>query len=335
MGGRPISQLKDQPIILTGGAGFIGSAFLWKLNQLGETNVIVVDHNDSAVKMANLTPLSYADYQEKDVFLKNLQSGKVSSRVKAVFHIGACSATTETDAEYLKRNNFEYSKILAEWSLTNRIPFFYASSAATYGDGSLGYSDEDAATPKYKPLNLYGLSKQQFDLWLLEKGLANKVVGFKYFNVFGPNEYHKEDMRSLVVKAYEQIKRDGKIKLFKSYKPEYKDGEQKRDFIYVKDAVDLMHEFYRNPAIKGIYNIGTGRARTWNDLAEAIFSVLGMKPVIEYIEMPAAIKDKYQYYTEADLKKLRRAGIDFQFTPLEKAAADYVVNYLEKSFARL
>jgi len=322
-------------IILTGGAGFIGSAFLWKLNQLGEKNIIVVDHDDSPVKMENLKSLAYIDYQEKDVFIKNLQDGKVSNNIKAIFHIGACSATTETDAEYLKRNNFEYSKTLAEWSLKNNIPFFYASSAATYGDGSLGYSDEDTATPKYKPLNLYGLSKQQFDLWLLENGLANKVVGFKYFNVFGPNEYHKEDMRSLVVKAYEQIKRDGKIRLFKSYKPEYKDGEQKRDFVYVKDVVELMYYFYTHPKIKGIYNIGTGQARTWNDLAGAIFSALGMKPVIEYIEMPAAIKDKYQYYTEAELKKLHRAGIGFKFTPLEEAVADYVVNYLEKSFARL
>jgi len=335
MGGRPISQLKDQAIILTGGAGFIGSAFLWKLNQLGETNILVVDHDDSPVKMENLKHLSYVDYQEKDVFLKNLQGGKVSPQVKAVFHIGACSATTETDAEYLQRNNFEYSKILAEWSIKNNIPFFYASSAATYGDGSLGYSDEDSATPQYKPLNLYGQSKQQFDLWLLENNLTSKVVGFKYFNVFGPNEYHKEDMRSLVVKAYEQIKRDGKIRLFKSYKPEYKDGEQKRDFIFVKDAVELMYYFYTHPSIKGIYNIGTGQARTWNDLAAAIFNALKLPVNIEYIEMPAAIKDKYQYYTEADLTKLRRAGIDFNFTPLEEAVADYVVNYLEKSFARL
>lgn len=335
MGGRPINQLEASTIILTGGAGFIGSAFLWKLNQLGETNVLVVDHDDSPVKMENLKSLAYLDYKEKDVFLKNLQSGKLSNKLKAVFHIGACSATTETDAEYLQRNNFEYSKVLAEWSLKNNIPFFYASSAATYGDGRLGYSDEDSATPKYQPLNLYGQSKQQFDLWLLENNLTGKVVGFKYFNVFGPNEYHKEDMRSLVVKAYEQIKRDGKIRLFKSYKPEYKDGEQKRDFIYVKDAVELMYYFYTHPKIKGIYNIGTGQARTWNDLAAAIFNALGLPVNIEYIEMPAAIKDKYQYYTAADLTKLRRAGIDFKFTPLEKAVADYVVNYLEKSFARL
>jgi len=224
-------------IVLTGGAGFIGSCFLWKLNQAGENNILVVDHLDSDTKKQNLIGKKYSDYIDKDQFIADVKKGKVPRAVKAIFHIGACSSTTETNADYLEKNNYEYSKILAEWALKANISFFYASSAATYGDGEKGYCDEDAVVPALEPLNLYGASKQKFDLWLINNGLTNKVVGFKYFNVFGPNEYHKEDMRSLVVKAYEQIKKDGKIRLFKSYLPQYADGEQKRDFVYVKDIV--------------------------------------------------------------------------------------------------
>ncbi len=326
---------KDGLIILTGGAGFIGSCFLWKLNQEGERNILVVDHNDSEIKMNNLKGKVYTDFQDKDEFIAKAKKGKLPEQVKAVFHIGACSSTTETNADYLDENNTEYSKVLAKWCLTEKVPYFYASSAATYGDGGQGYSDEDEAIPKLKPLNLYGLSKQKFDLWLLENKLTDQVVGFKYFNVFGPNEYHKGEMRSLVVKAYEQIKATGKIKLFKSYKKEYKDGEQKRDFIYVKDAIDLMWLFYQNQDIKGIYNIGTGQARAWNDLAKAIFKALGLKPDIEYIDMPGSIKDKYQYFTQAELGKLKRAGLDFSFNMLENGVADYVRNYLEKDFKTL
>jgi ADP-L-glycero-D-manno-heptose 6-epimerase len=241
----------------------------------------------------------------------------------------------ETNAEYLEQNNYEYSKILAEWALKENIEYYYASSAATYGDGGLGYSDEDMTSLKLAPLNLYGMSKQLFDLWLIANDLTDKVVGWKYFNVFGPNEYHKEAMSSLVVKAYGQIKKDGKIRLFKSYNLEYKDGEQKRDFVYVKDAADLMFKFYQNKSVKGIYNLGTGKARTWNDLANAIFAALGVPPNIEYIEMPASIKDKYQYFTEADLTKLKKTGLPLKFTSLEEAVADYVKNYLEKGMARL
>ena len=326
---------EDGLIILTGGAGFIGSCFLWQLNNSGEKNVLVVDHEDSPLKMANLLGKSYVDYQEKNAFIKTIKQGAFAGKVKAVFHIGACSSTTETDAAYLQENNTEYSKILASWALDHKIPFLYASSAATYGDGSQGYSDEDSMMTKLQPLNLYGQSKQQFDLWLLDRGLTNKVVGFKYFNVYGPNEYHKENMRSLVVKAYEQIKRDGKIRLFKSYLPKYCDGEQKRDFIYVKDAVAIMDWFYRRPQVKGIYNVGTGEARTWKDLAGAIFMALNLTPEIEYIEMPVAIKDKYQYFTEADLTKLRRTGWEHKFYTLEAAVGDYVKNYLEKGLARI
>ncbi|NQT30528.1 MAG: ADP-glyceromanno-heptose 6-epimerase [Candidatus Saganbacteria bacterium] len=326
---------KDDLVILTGGAGFIGSCFLEQLNSDGEKNILVVDHLDSDLKKKNLDNKSFTDYLDKADFIKKIKKGSFFKKNKAVFHIGACSSTTETDASYLESNNYEYSRILAQWALAAHIPFYYASSAATYGDGSRGYSDEDAAIPGHAPLNLYGQSKQKFDLWLLNHKLTNKVVGFKYFNVFGPNEYHKGDMRSLVVKAYQQIKKDGKIRLFRSYKLAYKDGEQKRDFVYIKDAINLMSGFYNAQNIKGIYNVGTGQARSWNDLARAIFSALGIPPKIEYIEMPEAIKDKYQYFTQAELGKLRRVGIDYAFGSLEDGVGDYVKNYLEKGFVCL
>lgn len=331
MAGRKTSK---NLIILTGGAGFIGSCFLKKLNQTGETNILVVDELGKDEKWKNLVGKGFNDYVEKDFFLDLLRQGKITKQVKAVFHIGACSSTTETNASYLYENNYEYSKSLATWSLNNKIPFYYASSAATYGDGEQGYLDDDKKAHDLKPLNMYGFSKQLFDLWLIRNNLTSKVVGFKYFNVFGPNEYHKGDMRSLVVKAFQQIKRSNKIGLFKSYKSEYADGEQLRDFIYIKDVIDLMYLFYKAPKVKGIYNIGTGKARTWNDLAFAIFSSLKLEPKIEYIEMPLAIRDKYQYFTQADLTKLRKTGLALKFTSLEKAVSDYVVNYLEKDFSR-
>lgn len=326
---------KQDLIVLTGGAGFIGSCFLWKLNEEGEKNILVVDHLNSETKKKNLDNKQYVDYTEKETFIRQVKKNLYPQFVKAIFHLGACSSTTETNTEYLERNNFEYSKILAQWALSENIPFFYASSAATYGDGSKGYSDEDTLSLALAPLNPYGQSKQKFDLWLINNGLTSRVVGFKYFNVFGPNEYHKGNMRSLVVKAYEQIRRDGRIRLFRSYLPEYADGEQKRDFIYVKDAVDLMYAFYCHTSVKGIYNIGTGRARPWNDLAKAIFSALKLPVKIEYIAMPEAIKDKYQYFTEANLTKLNKSGINYALTSLENAVADYVINYLEKGFARI
>ena len=328
-------MLKDGIIILTGRAGFIGSCFLEKLNYEGESRILVVDELGETNKWRNLVGKDFSDYVEKDAFLEMVKNDKLPSRVKAVFHIGACSSTTELNASYLVKNNYHYSKTLAQWALNNSVPFYYASSAATYGDGSLGYSDADSAIPNLRPLNMYGYSKQMFDLWLLKNKLTTKVVGWKYFNVFGPNEYHKGDMRSLVVKAYQQIKKNGKIGLFKSYKPAYKDGEQKRDFVYVKDTVDLMYEFFRNPEVKGIYNIGTGQARTWNDLAAAIFVALKKGFNIEYIDMPEVLKDKYQYFTQADLKKLKSAFPAFKFTPLEESVADYIKNYLEKDLACL
>jgi len=255
---------------------------------------------------------------------------KLDSSVESVFHLGACSDTTETNASYLIKNNYEYSKLLAQWATDAGIRFIYASSAATYGDGSAGFSDDQEKIEILKPLNMYGYSKHLFDLWARRTGLLKKLVGLKYFNVFGPNEYHKADMRSFVIKAFEQIIATGKVRLFKSYKPEYADGEQLRDFIYVKDAVDMTLFFYDNPQISGLFNIGTGKARTWNDLAKAVFAAMGKEPNIEYIEMPDSIRNQYQYFTEADIANLRKAGCDKETTPLEDAIKDYVQNYLQK-----
>jgi ADP-L-glycero-D-manno-heptose 6-epimerase len=284
--------------------------------------------------------LSFADYVEKDDFLEMVIEDKLDSSTEAVFHLGACSDTTETNASYLIKNNYEYSKLLAQWATDADIRFICASSAATYGDGSAGFSDDQEKMENLRPLNMYGYSKHLFDLWARRAGLLKKLVGLKYFNVYGPNEYHKADMRSFVIKAFEQIKASalsceskngGKVRLFKSYKPEYADGEQLRDFIYVKDAVDMTLFFYDNPKINGLFNIGTGKARSWNDLVKAVFAAMGKKPNIEYIEMPESIRDQYQYYTCADITNLRKAGYDKETTPLENAVKDYVQNYLQKN----
>jgi ADP-L-glycero-D-manno-heptose 6-epimerase len=217
---------------------------------------------------------------------------------------------------------------LAQWATEANVRFIYASSAATYGDGSKGFSDDEEKIEMLQPLNLYGHSKQLFDLWAHRNDLLKKIVGLKYFNVFGPNEYHKGDMRSFVVKAFEQINTTGKVRLFKSYKPEFKDGQQMRDFLYIKDAVDMTLFFYDNPKINGLFNIGAGKARTWNDLAKAVFIAMDKKPNIEYIDMPESIRNQYQYFTQADITKLHKAGYKKQITPLEDAIKDYVQNYL-------
>jgi ADP-L-glycero-D-manno-heptose 6-epimerase len=246
-----------------------------------------------------------------------------------VFHLGACSATTERNAAYLIDNNYAYTRELAAWSLAHGARFIYASSAATYGDGEQGMDDRDPNLPRLRPLNMYGYSKQLFDLWLIRSGLSKKVTGFKFFNVFGPNEYHKGDMMSLVCKVFDQVRRGEPMRLFKSYDPAYSDGGQKRDFIYVKDAVEIVYYFIKRPAKKGIYNVGSGTARSWNELAAALFNALNREKRIQYIEMPEAIRDKYQYFTEADLTKLRSSGCRHAMTSLEEAVKDYA-HYLEK-----
>jgi len=317
---------KERLIVITGAAGFIGSAMAYRLNQLGRRRLLLVDQLGSSSKWKNLVPLRYADYQEKGDFLESLRAGALkASDVEAVIHMGACSATTETDASYLAKNNFEYSKRIAEWCLGGPVPvrMIYASSAATYGDGDLGYADDHESLPNLRPLNMYGYSKQMFDLWLSDQSALDKAVGLKFFNVYGPNEYHKGNMRSMVVKAYEQIQRTGVVQLFRSHRPDYADGGQLRDFVYVKDAVD-MALFFLDPAVPGgVYNIGTGTAQTWVDMMQALFRALGKEPRIEFVPMPEELQGKYQYYTQADIRKIRKAGYLNPIRSLEEGVADY------------
>lgn len=318
-------------IIVTGGAGFIGSAFVWKLNQEGIDNIIIVDHLGTSLKWKNLVNLRFVNYIHKDDFLEMIYNDTPPFNIDAIIHMGACSSTTERDADYLWHNNFVYTKQLAEWALEHGIRFIYASSAATYGDGSQGFSDHHKLIPRLKPINMYGYSKQIFDLWVLRQKLENKMVGIKFFNVFGPNEYHKGDMSSVVFKAFHQIKETGKVRLFKSYKKEYIDGGQMRDFVYVKDCVNVMWWLFKNPKVNGIFNLGTGKARTWNDLIKAVFTAMKRKTNIEYIPMPEGLRNQYQYFTEADMSKLKKAGCPIKFASLEDSVRDYVVNYLLKS----
>ena len=316
-------------IIVTGSAGFIGSAIIAALNSRGVNDILAVDCLGTDARWKNLRNLSFADYVEKDNFLEIALGNKIPPP-QAVFHLGACTSTTETNASYLIKNNYEYTKQLAQWAVSKNVRFIYASSAATYGDGSAGFSDNEDLIDTLRPLNMYGCSKQLFDLWAKRTGLLKKMVGLKYFNVFGPNEYHKADMRSFVLKAFEQVQSAGKVGLFKSYNPEYADGEYVRDFMYIKDAVDMTLFFYDNPKTTGLYNIGTGRARSWNALVKAVFGAAGKPVNIEYIEMPQSIRSQYQYYTQAEISKLLSAGYDREITPLEAAVKDYVQNYLQK-----
>ncbi|MBT8490979.1 MAG: ADP-glyceromanno-heptose 6-epimerase [Deltaproteobacteria bacterium] len=318
-------------IVVTGGAGFIGSAFVWKLNSEGIDNIVIVDRLGTSEKWQNLVNRRYVDFFHKDDFLKMICEDRLSFNVEAIIHMGACSSTTERDCDYLMENNYRYSRRLAEWAVKKDIRFIYASSAATYGDGTLGFSDDDNVTETLRPINMYGYSKQVFDLWVQKNKFEKIFTGIKFYNVFGPNEYHKDDMRSVIHKSFGQIEGTGKVRLFKSYRAEYGDGEQKRDFIYVKDCVDVMWWFLQNQNIAGIFNLGTGKARTWNDLVGAVFSAMGREPEIEYIDMPESIRPQYQYFTEARMDKLRSAGNTIPFQSLEQSVTDYVVNYLEKN----
>jgi len=315
-------------IVVTGGAGFIGSAIVETLNARGMSNIVIVDDVDHPEKEKNLAALKYTDLISKDAFLARVQSGSPTPEASAIIHMGACSSTTETDREFLRENNFEYTRHLAEFSLQQGVRFIYASSAATYGDGALGYLDDESQLTALRPLNLYGGSKQQFDLWARDKGAFETIVGLKYFNVYGPGEYHKGDMQSLVRKGYYQIQETGKMRLFKSYKPDYADGGQERDFLYIKDAVAMTLFFLDHPTIGGLFNVGSGKARNWNALAHALFSAMGKEPNIEYIEMPASIRDQYQYHTQAEMGKIRKAGYEASITSLEDGITDYVQNYL-------
>ncbi len=311
-------------IILTGGAGFIGSCLLWKLNQKSISDILVVDHLGDSPKWKNLLGKRFQDYLEKDEFLRLVTEDKLDRKIDALIHFGACTSTILTDATYFMQNNYEYSKALAKFALKRKVPFLYASSAATYGRGEMGFSDEDKVTLTLAPLNIYGYSKQLFDLWLIRNGLVDKVTGFKFFNVFGPNEYHKDEMMSVIAKSFAKILKERKIRLFKSYREDYADGEQKRDFIYVKDAVDIVYYFIEHPQKTGIFNVGTGLAHTWNELARAIFAALDLPVNIEYFAMPELIRDKYQYYTQARVDKLAKAGLEHRFFDFDQAVKDYV-----------
>jgi ADP-L-glycero-D-manno-heptose 6-epimerase len=317
-------------IIVTGGAGFIGSAIVAALNKRGIEDVLIVDELGQDEKWKNLRNLRFADYLEVDDFNEAVADSETGWEVEAVFHMGACSDTTETDATYLVKNNYEFSKLLCGWALEIGTRFIYASSAATYGDGSHGFKDEEDKLERLRPLNMYGYSKQMFDLWIKHQGLLDQVVGLKYFNVFGPNEYHKGQMRSFVHKAFGQIRETGKVQLFRSHRPDYRDGEQVRDFLYVKDAVEMTLFFAEHPEATGIYNLGSGQARSWNDLAKATFEAMGKEARIEYISMPESLREKYQYFTQADIAKLRTAGFKGKVTPLESAVKEYVQQYLMK-----
>jgi ADP-L-glycero-D-manno-heptose 6-epimerase len=314
-----------KPIIVTGAAGFIGRNVVATLNARGEDEIVLVDELGKDEKWKNLVGLRYEEIVSPEEFLGMIEDGAFAD-ARSLIHLGACSATTEKDADFLLRNNYQYTRVLCNWALANEIRFVYASSAATYGDGSDGYSDSDAVTPHLTPLNMYGYSKHMFDLWALKHDLLKTIVGLKYFNVYGPYEDHKGDMRSVVSKSYEQIRECDVVKLFKSYKPEYKDGEQMRDFLYVQDAVDVTLHFalQAHDAPGGLFNCGSGKARTWLDLVRAVFESMGVAEKIEFVEMPKVLQGKYQYFTQADEKKLRSAGYTQAFTSLEDGVREYV-----------
>jgi len=315
-------------VLVTGGAGFIGSALVEGLNKKGVEKIVVADFLGTDEKWRNLASLVLEDVVDARVLLDRIsQKPDAFGDFDCVLHMGACSATTERDAAYLIENNTHYTMTLCEWALKLGARFVYASSAATYGDGAKGMDDR-ADIRGLRPLNAYGWSKQLFDLQVSQRGYMKHIAGLKYFNVFGPNEYHKGDMRSLVCKAYQQIVDTGEIKLFKSHRPDYRDGEQMRDFIYVKDAVAATMHLAGNNRANGLFNVGSGLARTWLDLAHAIFTALQLEPKIQFVEMPESIRDQYQYHTCADISKIRSVGHDKPGLTLEAAVNDYVTNYL-------
>lgn len=311
-------------VIVTGGAGFIGSNVVRMLNDRGIEDIIIVDNINTSEKWKNISNKRYIEYIPKTEFLARLEEFKDFTHV---IHMGACSATTETDFDYLYKNNYEYSKELWKFTSKYKMSYIYASSAATYGSSEI--FDDKLPIDDLMPLNRYGYSKQIFDLWTLKQEKKPKqYVGLKFFNVYGPNEYAKGSMASVILHGFKQVKEKGKIGLFKSYKDGYKDGEQLRDFVYVKDVCSVIEYFVDNPRCNGIYNVGTGKAQSFNTLAESIFKALDMENNIEYIEMPETLKDKYQYYTQADISKLRSIGYTKEFYDLEEGAKDYVTNYL-------
>jgi len=321
-------------IVVTGGAGFIGSALVWALNQRGQENIIIVDNLNTTEKWKNLRALKFVDYYSREDFLHLIKTRGLPWNLSAILHMGACSTTTEKDSSYLMCNNYEYTKTLSEYAISSGIRFLYASSGATYGDGELGFDDSEKNLDRFRPLNMYGYSKHLFDQHAHYWQQLDKIAGLKFFNVFGPNEYHKGEMASKIYKAYHELKTDGKLKLFKSYNENYADGASLRDFVYVKDVVQVTLQIMDNQLLNGLFNIGTGIPRSWNDLAKAIGAAMPLEAkgdFIEYIEMPEYLKNKYQYYTCASIEKLRSRGISHQFMTLEESVNDYITSYLQKA----
>ena len=313
-------------IVVTGGAGFIGSALVWALNQRGLDNILVVDRLGKTEKWRNLVPLKFDDYVEADTFRQRVAGSRGLEDVTCFLHLGACSSTRELDCGFLMDNNYAYTQEMAHWALVRGVRFLYASSAATYGGGEAGYGEE-VALHSLRPLNPYGYSKHAFDLYAQRQGWLQRAVGLKYFNVFGPNETHKQDMRSVVNKAFEEIKATGKVSLFRSHRAEFRDGEQRRDFLYVKDAVEMtLHLAGADCA--GLMNLGSGQASTWLELIRPVFAAMGSPESIGFVDMPEGLRERYQYYTCADLKGLRASGYASSGWPLAQAVDDYVRNYL-------
>lgn len=321
-------------ILITGAAGFIGSVIAKHFNDQGNNELILCDHFESGDKWKNLRGLKYSTFvQVEDLFAHEIW--KKPAGIKAIYHMGACSDTTELNMDFLYKNNTEFTNRLLTLAADKNIPIVYASSAATYGDGDQGYFDDHAGIAALKPLNKYGYSKQLSDEWILKQKKKPKVwFGVKFFNVFGPQEYHKGKMSSVVYQSFNQINEVGEVKLFKSHRPDYRDGEQLRDFVYVKDVVRAMVELIaageKKPALSGIYNLGTGEARSFHDLVKGTFKSMGKKPKITFIDMPVELRNQYQYYTQAEMAKFKRALPKFKFMKLEDAIQDYVGNHLLK-----
>jgi len=320
-------------IAVTGAAGFIGSCFVRTLNEQGYNDILIIDSLEQDDRWNNLVTKKFRGIEHPEVFKRKCSEGIYDAHdISALIHMGACSSTTERNAEYLLENNYRYSIAMAQFALAHDIPFIYASSAATYGAGEKGY--DDASVSELRPLNMYGYSKQLFDEWIMGNGLEQSITGIKFFNVFGPNEYHKGDMASMIFKSWKQVQHNGHISLFASDISEYPDGGQMRDFIYVKDACEVMWKILQSKQSHGIINLGTGKARTWNDLAHAVFKALGKQSDIRYVSMPDSLKGQYQYYTQAVMDKLQSSSSAHQFLELEDSIADYVVNHLEQTTTR-
>lgn len=316
-------------VVVTGGAGFIGSCIVRQLNDMGIDDIYIVDNINISEKWINLRNKRYIRYFHKDEFLEKLDS---LEDITCIIHMGACSATTEQDFDYLYKNNYLYTVALWKYCAAHQISFIYASSAATYGAGEEGFDDK-TDIKKFMPLNRYGYSKHVFDLWAGKQADRPKqAVGLKFFNVYGPNEYHKGRMASMIFHGFKQVVENGSIKLFKSYKQGFEDGGQLRDFVYIKDICSVIEFLIRNPQVNGLFNVGTGRAESFATLAAAVFKAMGRKPDIQYIDMPVDLRGRYQYFTEADISKLRAVGYDEEFYDLTDGAADYVQNYLAKDF---